>query len=294
MTPMLGLGKILLKNRATVVSQEINDNTAFIPSSLITSLPIGSTNTITNVSIPNFRMGKTEVTGALWSEVRTWALANGYTNINAGTNAGSTTLPIASVRWYDVVVWLNAYSEKTGLVPVYRDTNGNVIKDANASTTLNSTVQSNNNGYRLPITNEWEMTARWLGTTAPTVGSLATQRITTTNNGVTYYWTPGNYASGATEDINNATATQAVGWYNTNSGGAAKAVGGKNANSLGMFDVSGNLWEFLFTSAGGTSRLIRGGSWLDAISTLTVAFSSSITPNNAFTHVGFRFARTIL
>jgi sulfatase modifying factor 1 len=270
----------------------INDNTVLVPSSLITSLPIGSANTITSVSIPNFNIGTTEVTGALWSEVRTWALANGYTNINAGSNGGSTTLPIASVSWYDIVVWLNAYSERTGLTPVYRDTSGNVLRNGSATSTLNSAVQSNNNGYRLPTANEWEMAARWLGTTPPTVGNLITDRLTTTNNGVTYYWTPGNYASGATEDVNNPTETQAVAWYSANAGGAMKAVGGKRANALGMFDMSGNVWEWQFTSTGGTYRGLRGGSWYDDSVDMSVSGINSHVTSLISTAVGFRLART--
>jgi formylglycine-generating enzyme required for sulfatase activity len=153
-------------------------------------------------------------------------------------------------------------------------------------------VQSNNNGYRLPTANEWEMAARWIGNVAPTVGSLATQRITTTNNGVTYYWTPGNYAIGATEDVNDATENQAVAWYSANAGGAAKAVGGKRANALGMFDASGNLWEWQFTSTGGTNRGLRGGSWNGGSILLTVSYVFSYASSNISMGVGFRLART--
>lgn len=288
---MLRLGKTIV-NSSGIVTVSFGQTMALVPASLITSMPIGSVETITSVSIPNFYIGAMEVTGALWSEVRTWALANGYTGINQGTNAGSTTLPIASVRWYDVVVWLNAYSERTGLVPVYRDSNGDVLKDGTATSTLDSAVQINSNGYRLPTANEWEMAARWLGTTPPTVGSLATQRIATVNNGVTYYWTPGNYASGATENTGNATETQAVAWYSANSGGAAKAVGGKRANALGMYDVSGNVWEWQFTSTGGINRGIRGGSWGNDSSYMIVSSVFSHAPSNIYTSIGFRLART--
>jgi formylglycine-generating enzyme required for sulfatase activity len=102
------------------------------------------------------------------------------------------------------------------------------------------------------------MVAKWLGTTAPTTGTLAKQRIATIGkDGKTYYWTSGNYASGATENIWNAAEMRAVAWYEKNSGGVAKAVGVKRANALGLYDVNGNLREWQFMSRS-TYRGISG------------------------------------
>ena len=282
--------------RLVVLEKNIKpDNTILVPASLISSLPIGSTNTITSVSIPNFNIGTTDVTGALWSEVRTWALANGYTNINAGTNAGSTTLPIGSLNWYSALVWLNAYSERSGLNPVYRDSGGNILRNAFAFSTINNAVQSNNNGYRLPTANEWEMAARWLGTTAPTVGSLATERITTTNNGVTYYWTPGNYASGATENTSNATETGNVARYSANnSPSSIKPVGTRRANALNLFDVSGNMLELQSPLSGGTTQLMRGGNFFDSAADVSIGQIQNFVVNEEAVYsssVGLRVVR---
>jgi len=273
----------------------INDNTVLVPASLITSLPIGSSDTITSVSIPNFNIGTTEVTGALWSEVRTWALANGYTDLTAGSNAGSTTLPIGSLSWYSALVWLNAYSERSGLNPVYRDSGGNILRNASAFSTINNAIQINSNGYRLPTANEWEMAARWIGNVAPTVGSLATQRIVTTNNGVTYYWTPGNYASGATENTSNATETENVARYAANnSPNAPKPVGTRRANALNLFDVSGNMLELQFPLSGGTTQLMRGGNFFDNAAEVSIGQIQNFVVNGEAAYsssVGLRVVR---
>jgi formylglycine-generating enzyme required for sulfatase activity len=57
----------------------------------------------------------------------------------------------------------------------------------------------------------------------------------------------------------------AVGWYNGNSGGALHEVSKKQANELGIYDMSGNLWEWCLgpDSQVAKHQANRGGNYGD-------------------------------
>lgn len=110
-------------------------------------------------------------------------------------------------------------------------------------------------------------------------------------------WTSGNYASGATADYNNAAANKAVAWYYDNSNYpdsdtySTQPVGGKAANSLGIKDMSGNVYEWCFDISG-SSRVLRGGGWNIVASSLQLGMVFSFNPGNVYNYFGFRPVRT--
>ena len=266
-----------------------------VPASKIASLPLGETDNITKVNMSDFMIGKAEVTEALWINVYNWAIRNGYTFANKGANI-ATSKPVTSVSWYDAIIWANARSEKEGLQPVYRgNKNKNVLKNANDENALDKVLWvSKNSGYQLPTATQWQLAARFLGTAKPKNGSLVKDTIDTKGkDGKMYYWTPSDYASGANKDVNNETETARVAWFFRK---ITREVCSKALNVLQICDMSGNVGEWQFTafeSAPLIYREIRGGSYNNIRSLLTVSFVDSRDPSNINMDLGFRLAKNV-
>jgi formylglycine-generating enzyme required for sulfatase activity len=217
---------------------------------------IRSNSEIPGKIVKNFYIGCTEVTWQKWKEVRTWASAHGYdiSNLGAGT---ANNHPVWNVSWMDCLKWCNAKSEMEGLTPVYR-VNGAVYRRGEFAGVSPSITA---NGYRLPTDAEWEWAA-----------------------------SGGRRGNGFKYSGSNDLST--VGWWYKNSGGKTHAVAEKPANELGLYDMSGNVWEWTYDSADRNDwKRVRGGGWSYPPDSCEVSQRGNQEPNYRADYIGFRIAQ---
>lgn len=115
--------------------------------------------------------------------------------------------------------------------------------------------------YRLPSEAEWEFAARG-----------------------------GNRSKGFTYAGSNN--LEEVGWYKKNSEGKTHPVGELNPNELGLYDMSGNVWEWTDTKEG-PNRFVRGGGWRYVAEHCQVALRSDFHPDSRYDGLGFRLAHSL-
>lgn len=201
----------------------------------------------------DFLMGKTEVTRRQWTAlglpepIVDWTLTGSSSADEPPDGYASCHDPECPIVWIgfeDALAYANLRSEREGLRPCYllREcyrAPGEQLRCLHVETDAASPYECE--GYRLPTEAEWEYAARAGTTSAFYSGEIDPDRSVSDDCGL---------------DV----ALDAIGWYCGNSGAPPGRNGGrphpvaqKRANDFGLFDMSGNAYEWvndLFTPEG--------------------------------------------
>jgi len=193
--------------------------------------------------------------------------------------------PVVCVSWMDAVNYCNWLSTKEGL-PIAYDAKSGDLLDANGQPTTDVTKVR---GYRLPTEAEWEYAARERGRKVRFGNGQDVARLAEMN----------------------FKASEAQFEYAEKGKVRVKTVpvGSYKPNSLGLYDMSGNVWEWCSDIVGrypdkpqtnpyqqkglmGPRRAARGGPWAGDASMARVSARMGWVANDRCNNIGFRIARS--
>ncbi len=232
-------------------------------------------NGTSNVMVSSFYVDKYEITQSSYLSV----MGTNPSYFTAVTNG-----PVETVSWFKAVEYCNKRSTTEGLTPCYTY-NGYGTNPANWPESWDTTNSSHTNlfcnwsanGYRLLTEAEWQFVARG--------GNLS--------NSYTY---------------SGSLYLNIVAWYSVNSQDSIHSVGTKTPNELGIYDMSGNVWEWCWDIYGnypsgsqnnphginnGLYRVSRGGSWHNDDIYCTVSYRNYNYATYCSSYIGFRVCRAL-
>lgn len=208
-----------------------------------------------SVTIKPFLIGKYPITQAQWKTVAAFGKVNRDIELEPSHFKGADR-PVEQVSWYDAVEFCDRLSQKTG------------------------------RQYRLPTEAEWEYACR-AGTTTPFhFGETITPNVA--NYDCNYSYKSGPKAKGSYRKQTSPVKNFAF------------------ANAFGIFDMHGNIWEWCLdcwhesyheaptngsawlTETNNNSRVLRGGSWLNAPTDCRSAYRYNWDADDRVNRFGFR------
>ena len=211
--------------------------------------------------------------------------------------------PVETVSWWEALKYCNRLSEKYGLEPVYELSKSSegilMIKELGGKIVSPDKANfKNTEGFRLPTEVEWE----WFASG----GQKAIEQGTF------------NYIYSGSNSIDE------VAWYYENIGkfddASTQDVGLKKSNQLGLYDCSGNVWEWCYDTIefdengdyknikngnfymykafdlSNIYRRVKGGSWGNGNKDCTIfhrGCNQAVNVKEYFRYFGFRIVRTI-
>jgi len=228
-----------------------------------------------SVTVSAFHMDVTEVTQADYLALM---------SVNPSQHTGDLVRPVETLTWFDAVLYCNARSKRDGKDTVYTFTSITGTPGNGCSDLVGLAVDFSKNGYRLPTEAEWEYACRAGSTTD-------------------YYWGRNSPPTTTVDTV--AIDSNAV--WSHNSGSTTLPVAGKLPNAFGLYDMSGNVWEWCndwydaayYSSSPstdptgpstGTDRVLRGGGWKANDSRQTSAYRNYWSGIGTY-GLGFRCVR---
>jgi uncharacterized protein (TIGR02171 family) len=193
--------------------------------------------------------------------------------------------PVYFVSWFDAILFCNAKSKKEKLDTVYAYYGGSQTHQGSVYSLVDVHVHYERDGFRLPTESEWEFAAREGTSSLPF------------------------------PHLQDSTSAQSFAWYAANASNRTHPVASLSPNSLGLYDMAGNVFEWMndwkgfyrvshITNSIGVERpnnsnerVVKGGSFKTGFSSLRPSHRKAIyetSQSTAVAYIGFRCARGVI